>query len=209
MSNFLGPAGGDEGGAADDTPEPATSGFPPGKPESEGLGLEGLASPSLPKQGMLIPPLNWAMVSPGVYRSGYPIACNFNFLKGLRLRTVLCLCPESCRRGSLEWAKSSGAALHLVSVSDNKEPFVWMDEQAVAQALDLIADPKSRPILVHCLTGKSRTGCVVGCLRRLQGWSLAAIFDEYLRFSAGSGSLLDMQFIELWDGQVNEKIITA
>jgi tyrosine-protein phosphatase SIW14 len=52
------------------------------------------------------------------------------------------------------------------------------------------------------LTGKNRTGCVVGCLRRLQGWSLTAIFDEYSRFAGAAATSLDLQFIELWCDEV-------
>ena len=71
-------------------------------------------------------------------------------------------------------------------------------------------DPKNQPLLIHCnevrsrkyllscfllafisteLTshsshrlqkGKHRTGCLIGCLRRVRGWALSSIFDEYL-----------------------------
>lgn len=34
---------------------------------------------------------------------------------------------------------------------------------------------------------KSKSGVVVGCLRKLQGWSLASIFNEYDRYAQGKG----------------------
>jgi tyrosine-protein phosphatase SIW14 len=37
----------------------------------------------------LVPPLNFAMVDHGVYRSGFPDASNLPFLETLRLRSVL------------------------------------------------------------------------------------------------------------------------
>ena len=46
-----------------------------------------------------------------------------------------------------------------------------------------------RPLLIHCTKGTHRTGCVVGCLRKLEEWSLTSIFDEYQRY-AGSKVLL-------------------
>ena len=33
-------------------------------------------------------------------------------------------------------------------------------------------------VLIHCNQGKHRTGSLVGCLRALNHWSMAAIFDE-------------------------------
>lgn len=38
---------------------------------------------------VLVPPLNFAMVAPGVYRSGYPNKRNFPFLKKLRLKSIM------------------------------------------------------------------------------------------------------------------------
>jgi len=52
---------------------------------------------------------------------------------------------------------------------------------------------------VHGLRGQQRTGVVVGCLRRLQRWSLSPTFDEYRRHAATASSLLDLQQIELFD----------
>ncbi|XP_015878304.2 probable tyrosine-protein phosphatase DSP4 isoform X3 [Ziziphus jujuba] len=44
-----------------------------------------------------------------------------------------------------------------------------------------------------------RTGCLVGCLRRLQRWCLSSIFDEYQRFAAAKARVSDQRFIELFD----------
>lgn len=37
----------------------------------------------------LVPPLNFAMVNPGVYRSGFPEPANFPFLRTLKLQSIL------------------------------------------------------------------------------------------------------------------------
>ena len=52
---------------------------------------------------------------------------------------------------------------------------------------------------VHCLAGQRATGVLIGCMRRAQRWSLAAIFDEYRRYADKTASLLDLQTIELFD----------
>lgn len=44
-----------------------------------------------------------------------------------------------------------------------------------------------------------RTGCLVGCLRKLQKWCLSSIFDEYQRFAAAKARVSDQRFIELFD----------
>jgi hypothetical protein len=44
-----------------------------------------------------------------------------------------------------------------------------------------------------------RTGCVVGCLRKLQKWCLSSVFDEYLHFAAAKARSTDQRFMELFD----------
>ncbi|CAG8455248.1 716_t:CDS:2 [Diversispora eburnea] len=46
---------------------------------------------------------------------------------------------------------------------------------------------------------KHRTGCLIGCLRKVQRWSYTSIFDEYRRFSHPKSRSMDQQFIELFD----------
>lgn len=57
----------------------------------------------------------------------------------------------------------------------------------------------SPPIMVHQYLVQHRTGCLVGCLRKLQKWCLSSIFDEYQRFAAAKARLSDQRFIELFD----------
>ncbi len=80
----------------------------------------------------------------------------------------------------------------------NKEPTAEMDEADVVRALQLILQPANWPMLIHCNKGKYRVvGCIVGLLRRLQGWSHTSIFEEYTRF-AGT-KISDLEFIEVFD----------
>lgn len=58
---------------------------------------------------------------------------------------------------------------------------------------DVLGVPVNAPNLQH------RTGCVVGCLRKLQRWCLTSIFDEYQRFAAAKTRVSDLRFIELFD----------
>lgn len=37
----------------------------------------------------LVPPLNFAMVDDGIFRSGFPETANFRFLKSLNLRSIV------------------------------------------------------------------------------------------------------------------------
>ncbi|KAH6573347.1 hypothetical protein BASA50_005537 [Batrachochytrium salamandrivorans] len=136
---------------------------------------------------VLVPPLNFAMVEPNIYRSGYPNKKNFQFLLRLELKSVMYLCEDDYTQESLDfWAA-------------NNEPFGEIDQNDMADALVKFLDKSNQPILLHCNKGKHRVGCLVGCLRKLQKWSMASIFDEYRRFAGNKMHIADQEFIEIFD----------
>ncbi|KAM7276338.1 hypothetical protein ACFE04_018204 [Oxalis oulophora] len=79
------------------------------------------------------------------------------------------------------------------------EPFVNMPEDIIREALKVVLDVRNHPVLIHCKRGKHRTGCLVGCLRKIQKWCLSSIFDEYQRFAAAKARVSDQRFMELFD----------
>ncbi|KAI4325074.1 hypothetical protein MLD38_030502 [Melastoma candidum] len=132
----------------------------------------------------LVPPLNFAMVETGIFRSGFPESKNFSFLQTLGLRSVICLCPEDYPKTTMEFLRSNGIELYQFGVEGYEEPFVNIPDDTIRDAMKVILDPRNRPVLIHCKRGKHRTGCLVGCLRKLQRWCLPSVFDEYQRFVA-------------------------
>eukprot|EP00158_Paraphelidium_tribonemae_P001092 Partr_v1_DN23966_c0_g1_i1_m48954 putative PHOsphatase len=147
----------------------------------------------------LVPPENFTLVSPGVYRSAFPKKKNFAFLKKLGLRSVLTLILEEYPDVNVKFLNDNSIHLFQFGVPGNKEPFVDIPEDKIAAALSVLMDRRNHPILIHCNKGKHRTGCLVGCLRKLQYWSFTSIFDEYRCFSHPKSRSMDQQFIELFD----------
>jgi len=148
------------------------------------------------EEEVMIPPLNFEMVSRGIYRSGYPNKRNFPFLNKLGLRSIVYLCEESYQQPNLDFVRASNIQLFCFPTQGNKEPFLCISSDLVTEALRKIMDKKNHPVLIHCSLGNHRTGCIVGCLRKIEGFSLSYIFEEYKRFTAAKSRLLDRQFIE-------------
>ncbi|CCF51534.1 hypothetical protein NDA14_005671 [Ustilago hordei] len=146
---------------------------------------------------LIVPPLNFSMVSRGIYRSGHPNERNFEFLRRLNLKSVLYLGTEDYRSNMTNWTASQNIRAFHLRLAINKEPTAEMDEVDVVKALQLILKPENWPILIHCNKGKYRVGCIVGLVRRLQGWSHTSIFEEYSRF-AGT-KISDLEYIEVFD----------
>ncbi|KAL1522286.1 hypothetical protein AB1Y20_017288 [Prymnesium parvum] len=142
------------------------------------------------------PPDNFAMVWKGVYRSAFPSKKNFEFLKRLRLRTVVFMCPEEYPESHLAFFAQFGIQMLQFGVLGNKEPFDEIPVPVMCAALRAVLDESNLPLLIHCNQGKHRTGCVVGCLRKVHHWSLVSIFEEYRRFAGVKARVHDEQFIE-------------
>ncbi|KAI7831030.1 tyrosine phosphatase family-domain-containing protein [Kickxella alabastrina] len=158
----------------------------------------------------LYPPENFAMVCPYIYRSGMPKKRHFPFLQKLKLKSILTLILEEYPEQSQKFLNQNGIKLFQFGVAGNKEPFADIPEAVMCEALAVLMDRRNHPILIHCNKGKHRTGCLVGCLRKVQEWSHTSIFDEYRRYSAPKSRSMDQQFIELFDVRpVLEKIDLA
>ncbi|CAN8295595.1 unnamed protein product [Cochlearia groenlandica] len=147
----------------------------------------------------LIPPLNFSMVDNGIFRSGFPDSSNFSFLQTLGLRSIIYLCPEPYPESNMQFLKSNGIKLFQFGIDGKKEPFTNIPDHKIRKALNVLLDEKNHPVLIHCKRGKHRTGCLVGCLRKLQKWCLTSIFDEYQRFAAAKARVSDQRFMEIFD----------
>ncbi|XP_057764958.1 tyrosine-protein phosphatase DSP1-like [Salvia miltiorrhiza] len=148
---------------------------------------------------LFVPPLNFSMVDYGIYRSGFPDAANFPFLKTLGLRSIIYLCPEPYPEENMQFLNANGIRLFQFGLEGSKELFVNIPEDLIVCALRVLLDERNHPLLIHCKRGKHRTGCLVGCLRKWQNWCLASIFDEYQRFAADKARVTDQRFMELFD----------
>ncbi|KAL5724051.1 protein-tyrosine-phosphatase [Ranunculus cassubicifolius] len=147
----------------------------------------------------LVPPTNFSKVQTGIYRSGYPNSSNFDFLKSLNLKSIIYLCPEPYLEDNSEFLRSNDIKLYQFGVQGTKEPLGEVSNETIKEGLKVLLDVRNHPVLIHCKRGKHRTGCLVGCLRKVQNWGLSDVFEEYQRFSGAKFRVTDMKFMESFD----------
>ncbi|KAI7862537.1 putative tyrosine phosphatase family protein [Spinellus fusiger] len=146
-----------------------------------------------------IPPVNFGMMEEDVYRSGQPNELNFPFLEKLGLKTIAWLAPEEPSQRFLDFIDDQEIQFHHLGVVSAVNAWDPITEESVLEALELILNPRTYPMIIMCNLGRHRTGTIVGCLRKLQRWNLTAIFEEYRRYAGPKVRLLNEQFIELFD----------
>ncbi|GMP72849.1 hypothetical protein CsSME_00030746 [Camellia sinensis var. sinensis] len=140
--------------------------------------------------GFYIPPLNFAMVDNGIFRSGFPDTANFPFLQslGLRLWFCRCLCPEPYPEANAEFVKSNGIQLFQFGIEGCKviinESIRNIQEDIVLfvgsivlvddiRGVNFNLDFYSNPLLIHLVT---KFGHSIDIF--LQDEVVANIFDE-------------------------------
>ncbi|PWY86212.1 hypothetical protein BO70DRAFT_223142 [Aspergillus heteromorphus CBS 117.55] len=144
-------------------------------------------------------PVNFGEVAKGIYRSAFPNPWNLAALKRLGLKTIITLVDEPFTPNHVSFMKENGIIHHRIVVQANKDPDIKVPDSVMCRILELLTDESNHPVLVHCNKGKHRTGCVVACFRKLQGWSTPEAIDEYLRYSNPKPRMLDQLFISGFD----------
>ncbi|GAB5353536.1 hypothetical protein AAMO2058_000044000 [Amorphochlora amoebiformis] len=153
------------------------------------------------------PPSNFGMVEEDLYRSSVPKLVNFPFLDTLQLRTIIYLSQDEppnnligfCEEQKIDYIQPKAILDSVRNHSQTK--LSTLPEEAVIQSLDMMLDSRHYPVLVCCRLGRHKTGTVIGCLRKLQRWSLSSIFAEYHRFAPDTRPQNE-QFIELFDSDL-------
>lgn len=148
---------------------------------------------------MRIPPLNYGAVIPGsIYRCSYPQPENYEFIKDLKIKSILTLVPETIAEEYQSFMDSAGIQHFRVHIRANKGE-VRVESCEMQRALRLIMDRTNHPIMIHCNKGKHRTGCTVACFRRICGLDMETIREEYHTYAGKKARFLDEVFFENFD----------
>ncbi|KAJ3219406.1 hypothetical protein HK099_004721 [Clydaea vesicula] len=148
------------------------------------------------------PPFRYQMVEENVFRGTYPKDRNLFFLKRLNLKTILSLTSDPPKNYLLDFCNSNQISSIHFKVEKPKDnlPLTY---QKVSSILQIIVDEKNLPIYIHCLDGTLITGVVVGCLRKLQCWTVQSAMMEYSRISKdGIIGSEEAEFVEKFQGEV-------
>ncbi|CAN6245937.1 unnamed protein product [Urochloa humidicola] len=149
--------------------------------------------------GAMVPPLNFAMVDDGIFRSGLPDAANFRFLLSLNLRSIVYLCPEPYPEENARFLRQNGIELHQFGIEGSKsgltmpetlmlqEPLVYIPEETIREALKVILDVRNQPVLIHCKRGKVTRASISSYIPIVSAFDCRQLPDAASLFSFSTG----------------------
>jgi tyrosine-protein phosphatase SIW14 len=123
---------------------------------------------------------NFAEIQPGVARGGQPTDEGIRLLRDRGYRTVI-----SFRSDSPDRDEVLRSGMGYVEIPLHAGIFGATDptEEQVRHFLSVVTDPAKRPVFIHCLRGKDRTG-VMSAIYRIEacGWTADEAIEEMRAF---------------------------
>lgn len=162
---------------------------PPTRPDSPSLDYPIRLQPFIP------PPNFGAVTDHKVFRSAFPQDRNMDFLDALEVKTLLCFVDTEPSDGYAAFVRANNVSRLRIDISPNKEGKVKTTVASICDALLVVLDAANYPLYIHCNQGRHRTGCVIACMRKVQGWPMEAIVAEYEAYANPKARAGDLEFI--------------
>jgi tyrosine-protein phosphatase SIW14 len=139
-------------------------------------------------------PANFGVVVPGIYRSSYPKPDDYDFVKNLQLKTMVTLVKKDDQDQEFETFLAGNGIRHVVfNIKGTKKEAITL--QMMTSILSVVLDRQNHPLMLHCNHGKHRTGCVVAAMRKVSGWDLQRVLNEYELYAAPKLRECDVEYI--------------
>ncbi|OIW27140.1 protein-tyrosine phosphatase, partial [Coniochaeta ligniaria NRRL 30616] len=138
-------------------------------------------------------PLNFGQVLPGIYRSSFPRTEDYPFFKKLGLKMVVTLVQKDFPPEYKPFLAENGIKHRIFDMEGTKKQSIPI--QTMSAILRLVLNPRNHPLLLHCNHGRHRTGCVVAAIRKLHGWNLDTVLDEYRTYAEPKIRDCDVEYI--------------
>lgn len=157
------------------------------------------------------PPVNFSVVSEGLYRSGYPQAHDYAFMETLKLKTIVTLVSKELPDGYHEFIQANNITHRIFDMAGTKKEDIPVEMMRAIH--EVVSNPANHPLLVHCNQGKHRTGCVVGVFRKSNQWDVKRIIDEYITFAEPKIRETDLKYLTEFQlanlGHQSQKVVLS
>jgi protein tyrosine/serine phosphatase len=129
---------------------------------------------------------NFGQVDAKYYRGAQPVGADYEALKTLGVKTVINLTSDDADPAEPGLAAKAGLRYVAIPMTTHVAP----TDAQLRQFFDVVNDPASQPVYVHCVGGKHRTGVMTAVYRMTAGgWTPDRAFSEMKQYKFGADFL--------------------
>lgn len=167
-----------------------------------------LASSAVASQPQAIRIDNFGRVDAVLYRGAQPSGQDFADLKALGVKTIVDLTSDDTDPREKAASEATGMTYVRIPMNTHTAPTAAQ----LTQFLNIVNDPASQPVSVHCVGGRHRTGLMTAAYRMThQGWTGEQAFRELKQYDFGADFLHPefKQFVYSFQPSVTAKSASA
>jgi protein tyrosine/serine phosphatase len=129
---------------------------------------------------------NFGQVSATYYRGGQPRGHDYADLAALGVKTVINLTSDDAAPDEATLTKQAGIKYVQIPMTTHTPPTAAQ----LAAFFQIVNDPASQPVYVHCVGGRHRTGVMTAMYRITdEGWTGVRAFQEMKQYKFGADFL--------------------
>jgi protein tyrosine/serine phosphatase len=129
---------------------------------------------------------NFGQVDASLYRGAQPEGKDYADLKALGIKTIVNLTSDDADPNEKTMAEAAGLTYVAIPMTTHTTP----TKAQLTQFLNLVNDPASAPVYVHCVGGRHRTGVMTASYRMTHtGWTAEQAFSEMKQYKFGADFL--------------------
>ena len=125
---------------------------------------------------------NFGKIDDTYYRGSQPDGSDYVDLASLGVKTVINLTSDDAKPSEPRLVEQAGMKYMHIPMTMHTPPTA----SQLAQFFEVVDDPVSQPVYVHCVGGKHRTGVMTAVYRMVNnGWSADQAFSEMKQYKFG------------------------
>ena len=129
---------------------------------------------------------NFGQVTTTYYRGAQPIGRDYDDLAALGIKTIINLTSDDATPDEPALAARAGMKYIQIPMTTHEPPTA----AELERFLQIVNDPDSQPVYVHCVGGRHRTGVMTAAYRMTHdGWTGDRAFQEMKQYKFGADFL--------------------
>lgn len=148
----------------------------------------------------LDPPDFWGIVTDKIFRCGPISPANFSFLSLYQFQTVLFIGDDAPHQRIVDYLEARNTKIVRIPTFTQNSSIIWRTQldELVKVTLQFILNNDNLPVLISS-PSELHACTIIGCLRRMMGWNISSIINEFRRYSPEVPLTQNTNYVELFD----------